>query len=126
MNLDFFNRIEDAIERTIDKKDSSNELNIENITKETISNENMTVEEIELANKLDAIEEFTIDRFEEDIVVLEDRKTGNMININKEEIPEKAKEGDILKRINGKYILDENRTQEVEDRIKRKMDDLWN
>ena len=83
-------------------------------------------EEIELAEKLDAIEEFTVDRFEGDIVVLEDRKTGNMINVNKDEVPDIAREGEILKRINGKYMVNKEKTQEVSDRIKNKMDDLWN
>lgn len=117
MNLDFLENLGQAIEKTISK---------ENNKKIEVENENITQEEIELAQKLEAIEEFTIDRFEGEIAVLEDRKTGNMINVNKNKIPDIATEGEILKRINGKYIVDKEKTQEVSDRIKNKMDDLWN
>ena len=82
-------------------------------------------DEIELAQKLDAIEEFTVDRFEENYVVLENRKTNEIINVNKNELPEGIDEGDILDKINGKYILDRNKTEEVSNRISDKMNNLW-
>ena len=63
MNINFIEELGKAIEKTLSK--SQNIKGIEN-------------EEIELAQKLDAIEEYTIDRFEEDMVVIEDRKTGKM------------------------------------------------
>lgn len=85
----------------------------------------LSQEEIELANKLDAIEEFTVDRFEGDMAVLEDGNN-NMLNVKKEDLPSDIKEGDVLKKINGKYFLDESLTQETSKRIKKKMDDLWN
>lgn len=119
MNLDFLENLGQAIEKTLSKENESK------VKTENIENENITQEEIELAKKLDAIEEFTIDRFEGDIAVLEDRKNGKMLDVNKSEIPNTAVEGDVLKRINGKYIIDKNETQEISDRIKDKMDDLW-
>lgn len=82
-------------------------------------------DEIELAQKLDAIEEFTVDRFEENYVVLENRNTNEIINVNKNELPEGIDEGDILDKINGKYILDRNKTEEVSNRISDKMNNLW-
>ena len=82
-------------------------------------------DEIELAQKLDAIEEFTVDRFEENYVVLENRKTNEFINVNKNELPEDIDEGDILDKINGKYIIDRNKTEEVSNRISDKMNNLW-
>ncbi|MCI8411111.1 MAG: DUF3006 domain-containing protein [Clostridia bacterium] len=119
--MDFLENLGEAIQKTISKED---------IKKIEIKNDQgacpFSQEEIELAEKLDAIEEFTVDRFEGDIVVLEDRKTGNMINVNKDEVPDIAREGEILKRINGKYMVNKEKTQEVSDRIKNKMDDLWN
>ena len=79
-----------------------------------------------LAKKLDAIEEYTIERFEENIVVLENRENQKMINVGRDKIPEGVKEGDIVRVINGKILKDEKKTEEVSERIKNKMDDLWN
>lgn len=91
-----------------------------------IKNANISEDELSLAQKLDAIKEYTVERFEENIVVLEDRKTQKMLNIEKNKLPNKIKEGDIIKKINGKFLKDEEKTEEVLERIKNKMDDLWN
>ena len=48
-----------------------------------------------------------------------------MKNIEKEKIPENAKEGDIIKCINGKYFIDEEETINVENKIKEKYKNLW-
>ena len=50
--------------------------------------------------------EYTIDRIEDNIVVLEDRDTKEMIDMKKEELPKNIKEGSILIKKDGKYILD--------------------
>lgn len=114
MNFNFLEELEKSIEKTINKQ-------TEKINKvEGIENE-----EIELANKLDAVEEYTIDRFEENMVVLEDRKTGKAKNIEKEKMPENTKEGDIIKCINGKYFLDEEKTRKLENEIEEKYKNLW-
>lgn len=115
MNLNFFEKLENAVEKTLQKQKE-----IENIKVQGIDNE-----EIELAQKLDAIEEYVIDRFEENIVVIEDRKTGKMKNIEKNVIPQDCKEGDVLKCINGKYFLDKEETNKIEDEIKEKYNNLW-
>lgn len=107
MELDIFKKIE--------QKQSTNRENT-NYTNDI---------EIELAKKLDAIEEFTVDRIEEEIVTLENRKNKEMITINKDNLPENIKEGSILKKVNEKYILDEEKTKETEERIKEKMNKLW-
>ena len=70
-------------------------------------------------------EEYTIDRFEGNICVLENRKTKEFININKDELPEGLKEGDYLEKINGKYIKNEFKNQEIQKRIEEKMNNLW-
>lgn len=75
-------------------------------------------------NKMDV--EYTIDRFEGDIAVCEDRNNNKMIEIMKENLPEGAKEGSIIKYENGKYILDLGKDKEIANRIKKKMDKLWN
>ena len=87
---------------------------------------NIYEDELNLAKKLDAIEEYTIERFEENIVVLENRENQKMINVGRDKIPEGVKEGDIVRVINGKILKDEKKTEEVSERIKNKMDDLWN
>jgi|GEM_PF-739564 len=116
MKFEFIEKMQNTIQPSIDK----------NINSKELLNKNISREEIELAEKLNAVLEFTIDRFEGNIAVLENRKTREMISIEKNKLPKKSKEGSILKGINNKYILDEKKTKEVEDRIKKKMNDLWN
>lgn len=80
----------------------------------------------ELTNKLEEMESrFTIDRFEGDVVVLENRDTGEILNVNKKDIPQDAKEGTILKLNKDKYEIDIEEQRIVEDRIKNKMKNLW-
>ena len=88
--------------------------------------ENISQDEFELANKLDAIEEFTVDRFEGNVAVLENRETQEMINLKIQELPEGLKTGDIIKKINGKFYIDRVETEKIEKRIENKMKDLWN
>ena len=68
----------------------------------------------------------TVDRIEDNIVVLEDRITQEIINININELPNEIKTGDIIKKTNGKYFIDEEETRTIEKRIEDKMNDLWN
>ncbi len=110
MNLNFLEELGKAVEKTINK-----ERDIKGIKKE----------EVELAQKLDAIEEYTIDRFEENMAVIEDRKTGKIKNISKEKLPIQSKEGDIIKCINGKYFLDIEETEKIEKDIQEKYNNLW-
>ena len=111
MNLNLLKQIGEKIQQTIQEK----QININGIEKQ----------EIELAQKLDAIEEYTIDRFEEDKVVIENRQTKEIKNIEKNKIPNNCKDGDILKCINGKYFLDEEQTRKVEKEIQEKYKNLW-
>ena len=79
----------------------------------------------ELTNKLEEMESrFTIDRFEGDIV-LENRDTGEMLNVSKKDLPQDAKEGTILKLNKDKYEIDLDEQKIVADRIKNKMKNLW-
>ena len=99
MNINFIEELGKAIEKTLSKPQNIN--GIENV------------------------EEYTIDRFEEDMVVIENRKTGKMKNIEKEKISPECKEGDIIKCINGKYFLDVDETEKIEKDIQEKYNDLW-
>ena len=85
------------------KKIINNENNISETEKITVNNEKISQNEIELAQKLDAIEIFTVDRIEDDIVVLENRTTQEIINSSLNELPNDIKTGDILKKV---IILD--------------------
>lgn len=117
MQFDFLEKIQEISKKTLEEKQESN---IE------IEGSNINSTEIELAKKLNAIQEFSIDRFEEDMVILENRENGNRINVERNKLPSNLKEGDILKCINGKYSLDKERTQEENNRLRSKMNDLWN
>ncbi len=118
--MNIFENLSEAISETLENA-------IEKVKNSNISadGKNLSNDEVELAKKLDAIEEFTIDRFEGDFAVIEDRNTGKMLDIKKEDLPENAKEGDILDKINGKYIVNEEKTLEAKERIKDKMKNLW-
>ena len=116
MNLDFLENLQDAISKTIEKESKQN-------IKATTPNINQT--EIDLAKKLDAIQEFSLDRFEGEIAVLENRKTREIANIPKSKLPPNIEEGSIIKCINGKYILNQEKTIEKQEEIKNKMNNLW-
>lgn len=111
MNLNFFENLNNAINQ---KKQSQNKINP--ITDDV---------ELELAQKLDALQEFSVDRIEENIIVLENRENGEIINIEKSKLSFKVQEGDILQYVNGRYILDKEKTKDETEIIKGLMDDLW-
>ena len=114
MDLGFFNEIGKSIVDTA-----------QNIAENLLS-QNIGKDELELAEKLDAIEEYSVDRFEDDIAVLEDRKTKKKKNIAQKDLPDNVEEGTILKCINGKFVIDEELTRNERDKIKEQMDNLWN
>ena len=114
--LNLFENLNDRINKTLERTKKE----------KIIKPSNIYEDELNLAKKLDAIEEYTIERFEENIVVLENRENQKMINVGRDKIPEGVKEGDIVRVINGKILKDEKKTEEVSERIKNKMDDLWN
>lgn len=117
MQFEFIEKMQEVIKNTIEE-DKQKDISIEE--------PNINSTEIELAKKLNAIEEFSVDRLEDNIVVLENRENGNRIHVEKEKLPANIKEGDILKSINGKYSLDKQRTLEESSRIRDKMNNLWN
>ncbi len=110
MNLEILNDIQEKI------SDIKNE----------IKQNNHQSEEIELAKKLDVIEEYSVDRFEGDYAILENRKTNEIKNVKKEILPKNIKEGSILQYVNGKYIYNEELTKEERNNIQDKMNKLWN
>ena len=67
---------------------------------------------------------YTLDRFEGNFAILENRNTKKMTDIPISNIPANAKEGDILRLSNGSYVVDHEETKNVSDRIRQKMDNL--
>lgn len=68
---------------------------------------------------------FVVDRFEENIAICENRKTQEMINVNIDDLPKDAKEGDVLIYKNNCYELDYDKRNEIEERIKEKLKNLF-
>lgn len=68
---------------------------------------------------------YSIDRFEGEYAVCENKKTGEFINIPKNILPDNCKEGSILKFINGNYILDIEETKKEQENIKKLVDNLF-
>lgn len=62
---------------------------------------------------------YCIDRIEDNIAVLENLETQEMIDVSLDELPEGIKDGTVLKYVNDKYELDldeeEQRSNEIED-----------
>ena len=82
----------------------------------------------EIQKKIDEVKSqitLIIDRFEGDYAVCENRDTEEITNISIDELPENAREGDVLKFENNKYELDEQKRQEIEERIKNKIKNLF-
>lgn len=69
---------------------------------------------------------YSIDRFEGEFAVCENRQTGEMVNIKKSLLPEGVKAGSIIKFENGNYVLDFEKTQEKQTEIKNMVNNLFN
>ena len=107
MNLDFLNNL--------NKKEDSSLSNFTSDLSKFLENS--------LSNFKNG-DSFTIDRFEQNSVVLEHRSTGKMHTISIDKMPKDVKEGDILIFLNDKFLLDIDKTKSVSDRIQNKFDRL--
>lgn len=68
---------------------------------------------------------FIVERIEEDIASLENIETGDIVNYNVSEIPFKIYEGDVLIFEHEMWSSDNDEKQEIHERIKNKMTDIW-
>ena len=111
MNIDFLNNIQENIEKKFEtlKEDISDNLIDEASKKLGLDNE-----------------EFSLDRFEENRAILENRKTNEMIEVDRNRIPKDAKEGDILKFIDNEFKIDMELTNQKSEEIKEKMNKFGN
>ncbi|ODA40993.1 DUF3006 domain-containing protein [Desulfosporosinus sp. BG] len=65
-----------------------------------------------------------IDRFEGDFAVVEINGQAKK-DISKTDIPVTAKEGDVIKFVNGMYEIDVEETKRIKDEVEKMMRDLW-
>ena len=68
---------------------------------------------------------FIVERIEEDIASLENFKTGEIINFDISKIPFEVFEGDVLIFENECWKKEEKDKIEMKERIKNKMQSLW-
>ena len=111
MNIDFLENLQNAIEKTIEV---TNDRNI------NLQGGNSLEEKLNLKDA-----KYTLDRIEENVAVLENRETREMLNVDKKVLPKEAKEGDVLKYSNGTFKIDKKETKAVEDRVIDKANRLW-
>lgn len=67
---------------------------------------------------------FTVDKIEGEIATCENRQTRKMINLSLSLLPKNIHESDIIKFINGKFILDAEETMSSKKRINEKFNNL--
>lgn len=84
-----------------------------------------TEETVDWIGKLEKMEEYVIDRIENEYAVCENRNTGEMVNIKLENLPNNVKEGNYIIFKEGKYYISEKDEQDIKTRIEDKMNNLW-
>lgn len=67
---------------------------------------------------------FSVDRIIDNIAVLENLDTKELLEINIEELPENIKDGTILKLENNQYTIDDTTQKTREETIREKMERL--
>ncbi len=63
---------------------------------------------------------YTVEKIEDKIVILEDRKTNKLIDVKIDNLPKNIKEGDIINNLSGKYIIDKKETNKIKNNIRNK------
>lgn len=69
---------------------------------------------------------YAVDRIENNIVVLENIDTCEIIEIDKNNLPENIHEGSIIVNDNNKYIIDEITEEEKRQSLRNRLDKLKN
>ena len=67
---------------------------------------------------------YTVDRIEDNIVILEDRSTLKKLEIEKNKLPKNIKEKDIISLKNNKYIIKTKETKKIKQDIKNRFNKL--
>lgn len=81
----------------------------------------------EILEKIEKLKQevLVIDRFEGDYAICENRQSKEFKNIQINKLPANIKEGSVIKYSNGKYEIDIQEEKKIEERIKDKMNKLW-
>lgn len=67
---------------------------------------------------------YTVDRIEDNIVILENRNNSKIIEINKKALPKTIKEGDIINIKDNKCLIDKENTNVVKKDIRNRFNKL--
>ena len=67
---------------------------------------------------------YTVERIEDNIIILEDREINDLIEINKNLLPNDIHEGDILELINDEYVINEEETKRIKENIRNRFNSL--
>lgn len=68
---------------------------------------------------------YIIDRFEKNIAICENENK-TLLHFSKDQLPTHAKEGDIIiQKEDGTFVIDINETQSKKDKIRKKIDQLF-
>ncbi|MCT4620809.1 MAG: DUF3006 domain-containing protein [Marinisporobacter sp.] len=65
-----------------------------------------------------------VDRIEDNLIIGE-REDREMVRINKNQLRDSVKEGDVLVLKDGKYIVDEEETNRLKEEVKNMMEGLF-
>jgi len=69
---------------------------------------------------------YTVEKIENNMVRLEDRKKNIFFEVDKKLFPSNLKEGDIVDLVNGEYIINDILTNEIKNSIRNKFNSLMN
>lgn len=122
MNLqDIFNSINNTLEKT--NQNNSFISSFIDELKSYITN-SKTLNNSGLLSPKENNKLFTLDRYEGEYAICEDRDTGEIFKISKSQIPHNAKEGNILIFKDNTYKIDYNSTQTISKYINDLFDNL--
>jgi hypothetical protein len=66
-----------------------------------------------------------VDRIENNVAICENRETGKIQEIPLEKLPKGICDGTVLTEKNGKYEVNLEKQEKIENRIEEKMKDIW-
>ena len=72
------------------------------------------------------MDKYSVDRIEEDTIVLENIENKEIIEINKSELDFKAIDGNILKLVDGKFVLDQETEARRKESLRERLNRLKN
>ena len=72
------------------------------------------------------MDKYSVDRIEEDIIVLENIENKEIIEINKSELDFEVVDGNILKLVDGKFVLDQETEARRKESLRERLNRLKN